>query len=101
MNHVVKGLLVLVCLLISSVNLFSQDKNNSPDSISIYTSRYNDALAQQVQNPDESFKKLGECALFFKQKSDTLMYVNCLLFRSDIIRNKGEYALAFDYLWEA
>lgn len=101
MNHVFKGLLVLVCLLISSVNLFSQDKNNSLDSISIYTSRYNDALAQQVQNSDMSFKKLGECALFFKQKSDTLMYVNCLLFRSDIIRNKGEYALAFDYLWEA
>ncbi len=92
---------VLFLMLLSSAFYFVNAQENIYDEDYTMKNKYQWAIEKKSEAPDESYKLLEECYLYFQQELDSVSLINCLFKMSDISLQNLDYALSFDHSCEA
>ncbi|KXX69790.1 hypothetical protein [Flammeovirga sp. SJP92] len=74
----------------------NQDKN--PNSLTLLQLKNANSLLNT--NPDSALLLFQEIIEIYEEAEDTVKVVKCHIGMADVFKNKGQYSLAYDHLWE-
>ncbi|MBD0404991.1 tetratricopeptide repeat protein [Flammeovirga sp. EKP202] len=92
-------LLVYFFVLGFQVNVSGQIQQESKQNFSpIYQLQTANSLLNS--NPDSALQLFQDAMRFFDEMNDTVKVVQCHIGIADVYKNKGQYSLSYDHLWE-